>query len=125
MGLKTAVNNAVKAGFNALGASSADGLQTSITYTQVTPGSYNTTTGKTTNTETDYTIDIIFYKVRDREVDGIKIKINDIRVIFPQDRLSFPPSANDYITLNSRKMEIIQVQFDPSNSVYILFVRGV
>lgn len=125
MGLKTAINNAVKSGFNAMGSSANDGIQTAITYTQVAVGSYDPTTGQRSTTTTDTTFDCIFYKVRDKEVDGIKIKINDIRLVFPQDRIDFDPSADDYITLNSRKFEIIQIREDPTSSVWVLFIRGV
>jgi len=125
MGLKSLVANAVNSGFNALGSSSADGLQTSITYTQVTTGAYDTSLGKRSTTTSDTILDVIFYKVRDKEVDGIKVQINDVRIIFPQDRLAFEPSHNDYVTLNSRKMEIIQVRQDPASSTWVLFVRGV
>lgn len=125
MGLKTAIANAVSSGFNALGTSSNDGLQTLITYTQVTKGAYSPTTGTTDNTTSDTTFDVVYYKVRDKEVDGIKIRINDIRVIFPQSRISFEPSHNDYITLNSVKMEIVQISQDPAGATYTLFVRGI
>ena len=125
MGLKSAVANAVASGFNALGASSADGLQTEMTYTQVTTGSYDPTTGKTSNTTSNSTIDVVYYKVKDKEVDGVKIKINDIRVIFPQSRLSVTPSQNDYVTLLGKKMEIVQHSQDPAGATYTLFLRGV
>ena len=125
MGLATLVKNAVESGFNALGASSADGIQTSIVYTKVVAVSYDPLIGKRVNTTTSSTFDIIFYAVRDKEVDGIKIKINDIRLIFPQSRLLSPPSANDYVTLKGRKLEVIQIQEDPASATYTLFVRGV
>jgi len=125
MGLKSVVANAIGAGFNALGASGADGLQASVVYTQVTTGVYDPATGKRANTTSDITFDVIFYKVRDKEVDGIKIKINDIRIIFPQARISFRPNQSDFVTLNGAKMEIIQVREDPASSTWTLFIRGV
>lgn len=125
MGLKTAIANAVASGFSALGSSSADGLQASMTYTTVTTGAYNPALGKTTNTTTTSTFDVIYYKVRDKEVDGIKIKINDIRVIFPQTRMANEPSQNDYVTLLGNKMEIVQYSQDPAGATWTLFLRGV
>ena len=125
MGLRTAIANAVASGFNALGASSADGLQTSITYTRVTTGSYDPLTGNTASTTSNTTLDVVFYKVRDSEADGTKVQVNDVRVIFPQSRLSFEPNQNDYITLAGRKMEIIVVSRDPANATYTLYTRGV
>lgn len=124
MGLKSAIQNAVKAGFVAMGSSANDGLNTSAVYTRVVTGAYDTSTGSVAKTTTAYNIDVIFYKVRDREVDGIKVKINDIRIIFPQSLISFEPSANDYITINGNKMDIIQTIQDPASAVYILFARG-
>lgn len=125
MGLGTVVRNAVSSGFNALGSSSSDGLQTEIVYTKVVTGSYDSSTGKRSNTTSSTTLDVIYYKVRDKEVDGVKIKINDIRIIFPQSRLSFSPSADDYITFGGERYEIIQIIKDPANAVWLLFVRGV
>lgn len=125
MGLKTAIANAVASGFNALGASSADGLQVSMTYTKVTKGSYDPSTGKTDDTTSDTTLDVIYYKVRDKEVDGAKVKINDIRVVFPQSRLGFEPSQSDYVNLLGNKMEIVLYSQDPARATYTLFVRGV
>jgi hypothetical protein len=124
MGLKSVVQNAVKAGFSAMGSSANDGLNTSAVYTKVETGAYDTTTGTIAKTLTAYDIDVIFYKVRDREIDGIKVKINDIRIIFPQSLLTFSPTANDYITINGNKMDIVQIQQDPASAVHILFVRG-
>lgn len=125
MGLKTTIANAVASGFNALGSSSEDGLQSSMVYTTVTTGAYDPATGKTTNTTATSTFDVIYYKVRDKEVDGIKVKINDIRVIFPQSRMSSEPSQNDYVTLLGNKMEIIQYSQDPAGATWTLFLRGV
>lgn len=124
MGLKSVVQSAVKAGFTAMGSSANDGLNTSAVYTKVETGAYDTTTGTIAKTLTAYNIDVIFYKVRDREVDGIKVKINDVRIIFPQSLLTFSPSSNDYITINGDKMDIVQIQQDPASAVHILFVRG-
>lgn len=125
MGLSSVVKNAVSAGFSAMGASNSDGLQTAMVYNRVVVGDYSTSTGKRSTTITTVSLDAIFYKVRDKEVDGIKIKINDVRIVFPQDRLTFAPSANDYITLNGRKMEVIQIIEDPAKATWLLFVRGV
>lgn len=125
MGLASVVKNAVSAGFNAMGASADDGLQTAMTYNRVVVGEYSTTTGKRVTTVSATPLDAIFYKVRDKEVDGIKIKINDVRIIFPQSKLLFAPSANDYITLSGRKMEVIQIIEDPARATWLLFVRGV
>jgi hypothetical protein len=125
MGLASVVKNAVNAGFNAMGASADDGLQTAMTYNRVVVGEYSTTTGKRVTTVSATPLDAIFYKVRDKEVDGIKIKINDVRIVFPQSKLLFTPSANDYITLSGRKMEVIQIIEDPARATWLLFVRGV
>jgi hypothetical protein len=125
MGLASVVKNAVSAGFNAMGASTDDGLQTAMTYNRVVVGEYSTTTGKRVTTVSATPLDAIFYKVRDKEVDGIKIKINDVRIVFPQSKLLFTPSANDYITLSGRKMEVIQIIEDPARATWLLFVRGV
>lgn len=125
MGLKTAIANAVASGFTALGTSDNDGLQASMTYTTVTAGSYDPATGKTTNTTSSSTFDVVFYAVRDKEVDGVKVKINDIRVVYPQVRRSTEPSQTDYVTFQGNKMEITQYSQDPASATWTLFLRGV
>lgn len=125
MGLKTAIRKAVNAGFNAMGASDRDGLQTRITYVQLSQGEYDPISGKAEDKVVQYNLDAIFYKVRDREVDGDRVKINDIRLVFPAERLPVPPSSEDHIILMGNRMEIVNQILDPAQATYILFVRGV
>lgn len=125
MGLKTAIAKAVEAGFNAMGSSDRDGIQTSMEYVRLTKGDYNPMTGKAEDKEERYTFDVVFYKVRDREVDGEKVKINDIRVVFPRARLPLVPNSDDHIFLRGKRMEIVNEILDPAEATYILFVRGV
>ena len=124
MGLKSLLNTSILTAFDIMGTSSDDGLQQSIIYSRVTTGAYSTTTGVTTSTTSTTTIEGIVYAARDREVDGIKIKIGDKRAVFPYSRISFIPSADDYVTIAGIKWEIVNSFPDASESIYTLFIRS-
>lgn len=125
MGLKTAIQNAVKSGFTALGESSKDGLQVSITYSQITSnGTYDPSTGaKSGLVSSDTIFDAIQYDININELDGKKVLVGDQKVIFPSDRISFTPSFDDYITIGSQKWSIIMFTQDPAGATWELLVR--
>ena len=125
MGLKTTIATAIGTAFTALGASASDGLQVSVSYYRVTAlGSYNTSTGVKTPTEALSTFDSIFYAARDREIDGIKILVDDKRLVFPQSRIAFAPSQDDRIEIGTDKYNIVNIIPDPAEATFVLHIRG-
>jgi hypothetical protein len=126
MGLKTLLGNSVQAAFKVLGSSTADGLQEAVTYHRVTSiGAYSAATRTTATVVTDILFDAVMYSVRDREIDGIKIRVDDARLIFPQSVLSVEPNATDSLTVRGEKWEIVNVSSDPASATWTLFIRGV
>lgn len=126
MGLKSLITDAIETAFDVLGESTEDGLQVSVAYYQVTgQTSYNSTTRKKTATEVLTTFESIKYDARDREIDGIKIKVGDARLIFPTSRLSFAPSHDDRVEIAGVKWNIVNAYQDPALASWTLFIRGV
>ena len=126
MGLKSLLNNSILTAFNVLGASDADGLQQEVVYSRLTAqGSYSPTLGTAaTSTTKDYTFDAISYAARDREIDGIKILVNDLRLVFPYSRISFVPSHDDTVSVGGKVYNIVNQFADSSESIYTLFIRS-
>jgi len=125
MGLKSTIANAINTAFVALGESSADGLQVSTNYYQVTSlGSYDPVAGTKTPVEALTTFESIFYSARNREIDGIKILVDDKRLIFPQTRLTFTPTHDDRVEIGSDKYNIVNVIQDPAEATWQLWIRG-
>ena len=121
MGLKATIANAVASGFSAIG-----DVKVTATYTQITKGTYNPVTGNSPPTETTYTItDTVFYSARDREIDGIKILVNDRRLMFQQTSLPITPSQDDKIIVDGRNYNIVNIIEDPAQATWTLFIRGV
>ena len=125
MGLQTIIANAIGTAFDALGTSTADGLQVSVAYYRVTAlGTYSPSTGTSAATEVLSTFESIFYASRDREIDGIKILVDDKRLIFPQTRISFAPSQDDRIVIGTDKYNIVNIIPDSAGATWTLHIRG-
>lgn len=124
MGLKSLINSSIETAFTILGASDADGLQQAITYNRITSGAYNPVTGVTTDTTASTVFDAILYAARDREIDGIKILVDDLRLVFPFSRISFIPSHNDTVSVGGQTYNIVNQFTDSSESIYTLFIRS-
>ena len=114
MGLKSLLANSIETAFNVLGASDEDGLQVSIGYYRaVSEGAYNTTTRVKTVNEELNVFDGIKYAARDREIDGIKIKVG------------FEPNHDDRVVIGGVNFNIVNVFQDPAGVTWNLFIRGV
>ena len=125
MGLKSIIANAVGTAFDAFGTSTADGLQVVTNYYRVTAlASYSPTTGNKAATEVLSAFQTIFYSARNREIDGIKILVDDKRIIFPQSRISFTPTHDDRVEIGADKYNIVNVIEDPAEATWQLWLRG-
>jgi hypothetical protein len=126
MGLKSVIASAVSQAFNALGASDEDGVQQSIDYYQVTGvAAYDPDLGTSVPTEVLNTFDAVVYRIRTREIDGIKIDVDETRAIFQQSEVSFIPNKDDRVEINLVKYNVIDVEKDPADATWVLQLRGV
>lgn len=110
--------------FPVLGTSNEGGMQKSIAYYRVTAGTFNPATDTKSDTEALSTFEGIAYQARNREIDGIKIMVDDLRLIFPQSRISFVPSADDRVEIGTDKYNIVNVIPDPVDATWTLYIRG-
>lgn len=110
--------------FPVLGASSEGGITVSASYYRVTTGTYNPVTDTKTDSEALNTFDVVKYAARNREIDGIKVLVDDIRVLFPQSLIAFAPSADDRIEIGTNKYNIVNIVTDPVDATWILWLRG-
>lgn len=110
--------------FPVLGVSADGGIQISIDYYRTTEGTYNPATDTKTDSEALTTFEGVKYQARDREIDGIKILVDDLRLIFPQSRVAFKPSHSDRVEIGTDKYNIINVITDPVNATWTLYIRG-
>jgi len=125
MGLKSVITSAVAQAFTALGASDEDGVQQSINYYQVTGTStYDPDLGKNVPTEVLTTLDAVVYHSVIREIDGIKVDVDETRALFQQSQISFTPTKDDRIEVGSDKYNIVNVSKDPVDTTWVLQLRG-
>lgn len=125
MGLNSVIKSAVAKAFTAIGASADDGIQQSISYYQVTGiGAYDPDTGLNAPTETLSTFDAVVYHSQRREIDGIKVDINETRALFQQTEIAFTPVKDDRVVIGSDRFNVIDVHKDPVDATWVLHLRG-
>jgi hypothetical protein len=98
----------------------------SVTYRQVSSGTYNATTGAITETATDYSIKGVLEDVNKSEVNEL-VQANDKRLIIAAADLSITPSTADRIVISSVSHQIIRVQTieqDNTPITYELILRA-
>ena len=125
MGLNSLIANSIETAFNVLGASDKDGLQVSISYYQVTSkGSYSPTTGTNSPIESKTIFDGIRYQSREREIDGVKVQIDETRLVFPSSRINFSPTADDRVEIGVEKYGVVTAFQDPAGASWTIYLRG-
>jgi hypothetical protein len=97
-----------------------------VTVRIVAAGSYNTTTGAITETETDSTIKGVLSDVSLREVNEL-IQAGDKRLLIAASAVTTAPETKDRIVISSVVHQVIQVNtIEQANSaiVYELILRA-
>ena len=102
-------------------------LDTSITYTKKTSGSYNTSTGAYTTTDTSYSIKVPIEFVRSEEDLGKEIR--EFRTYITPDLIGDnQPDLDDEITLtyagSSRVAKIVNISTLQGGQTYLFTIRG-
>jgi len=89
----------------------------------ITPGTYNTATGETDNTETETEVSGVKIDFNKNEIDGTIVKANDIKIYLPADTTI---SKTDKIKLSGNTYNIIDIkEVKPGDTIlyYELQVR--
>lgn len=117
-GLSQMIRDLVQSGINELG-----DLNKTITYTQVTPGVYNPTTGKTADVLN--TFSFVAPVVRPDEDERNEFPaVKKLEVILaPYNSLQgITPKHLDYLTIAGQRCEIIRIKSVPSEAISKIFV---
>ena len=102
-------------------------LDTSITYTKKTSGSYNTSTGAYTTTDTSYSINVPIEFIRSEEDLGKEIR--EFRTYITPDLIGDnQPDLDDEITLtyagSTRVAKIVNISTLQGGQTYLFTIRG-
>ena len=96
-----------------------------VTYRQVTGGSYNTTTGAITETETDTTIKGVVDAVRKQEINEL-IHEQDKKLTIAAADLTITPSLSDRVVISNTVHQIVKINVIEQDNTAIaveLFLR--
>lgn len=118
MSLRALVQDAVVAGYSALG-----DIPESVTYSTKAQTVFSPTTGQVTRPSSSYGVSMFFAQYNKREIDGEMIKPEDMKGLLPSKDLGFSPQIGDTINRNGNVFSIIRMGIDPAQSLYILQLR--
>lgn len=90
------------------------------TIRRVTPGAYNTTTGTISETTVDTVVRGVLQDVNLREVNDL-IQAGDKRLLIAAADLTTAPTTADRVVINSRSLQVIQVQTIEQDNVAITY----
>ena len=100
-------------------------LSAEITFRSVSAGSYNTTTGVITETNTDTTIKGVFEDINLREVNEL-IEATDKKIQIAAASLSSTPTTKDKVIVGSITYSIIRIetnQFANEKLSFVFYLR--
>ena len=100
-------------------------LSADITFRSVSAGSYNTTTGVITETNTDTTIKGVFEDINLREVNEL-IEATDKKIQIAAASLSSTPTTKDKVIVGSVTYSIIRIetnQFANEKLTFVCYLR--
>lgn len=118
MSLRALVQDAVMAGYGALG-----DIPESVMYSTKAQTVFNPTTGQVTRPASSYGVSMVFAQYNNREIDGEMIKPEDMKGLLPAKDLGFEPQIGDTITRNGSVFSVIRIGVDLAQSRYILQLR--
>jgi hypothetical protein len=118
MGLRETIKAGARTAFNVLG-----DIKESVTYKAHNAGVYDRTTGKQSESWTNYSIEAIFDGFNEVEVNPTSdIRFGDLKVMFLNVNV-FTPKSSDVVVRDGNDYEVIGVQTDPAKAVWILQAR--
>lgn len=96
-----------------------------VTYRQISGGTYNTTTGAITETETDTTIKGVLDTVRKQELNEL-VHEQDKKLIIAASDLTITPSLSDRVVISNVVHQIVKINVIEQDNTAIaveLFLR--
>jgi len=122
MGLQTAIKKAAQTAIKATG-----DIAETITYTSRSTGSYNTSTGAVSHTDTDYTLNAIVANFGSASQGSKRGEVRpehsgNLSVTFASNDLAVTPDTNDLVTRGLTKYKVTQIISDPAGATYRLII---
>jgi hypothetical protein len=108
-----------------------DDLADNITYTQIIPGAYDTTTGTTTETKNTFTFNGAIVKFKTDETDNKVVISTDARLICAYLDLPIVPTTEDFLfSVNSnvpvpQQWKVVRVLGVPGDAMWNIQIRKV
>lgn len=118
MSLRALVQDAVLAGYGALG-----DIPESVTYSTKVQTVFNPTTGQVIRPAANYSVSMVLVKYNRHEIDGEMIKPEDMKGLLPAKDLGFDPQIGDTIKRGSEVFSVTRMGIDPAQSLYIFQLR--
>ena len=120
MGLQAIFKGAAQTIFEAF-----DDVPISSIYSSVSDDiTYDPTgSGSITDTVTNQTVDIIFAYYETAQIDGTKIRASDQKAMIPVENLTATPGQKDYITTNAKRWNVVAIETDPAEALWIMQIR--
>lgn len=100
-------------------------LRTTITYRQITPGTYDPATDTTTDAETDTTVDnVILVGLSKAEYGWFPADRNTQKALIPYNAIpGIQPVETDKLIIDSLEWEIVKIKTPPGAPLYILYIE--
>jgi len=117
MGLADAIQGAVSSAFAVIDSGLVTGV---ITHFTSQDPSYNTATGALVDSSADHTVKMLRSKWSSSEIFESDVKSGQIKMLVPASSISFTPTERDYITIDSEKWVIKNLNKDPFGKLYTL-----
>jgi len=118
MGLRATIQNAASSAFSALG-----DIPLSVTYTQVSSGGYNTTTGAATETTITSTLTALITKFEEERITAGQAQSTDRQALILGKDVDFTPKPQDRLNFESKDYEVYKVEHDPVTAIFKLSIR--
>lgn len=120
MSLRNAVSAAVGAAFKALG-----DVSKTVTYKRLTAqGSYNATTGTTSDTFSSTAVAAVLSRYSDWEVANTPVQATDQKMVVPYASLGFWPTAKvDFVTIDGSDWSVNDWFKDPTESLVTINLK--
>ena len=84
---------------------------------------YDVAVGAVETKSSAYTINVIKELYNNKEIDGTRIKLTDLKISFPANSLEIVPASTDSITIGDKKYSIISITTDPATAVWTMQIR--
>lgn len=120
MGLMNAIQKGALAGIKSLG-----DLKAEAVYYTYAPGTYNPTTGDSSDVDSRYPLpnDITLVRYKKNEVDGDEVLTTDWKALVVQADIPVKVSKSGRFLINSEFYRIVDIGEDPAHALWILQIR--